>query len=77
MVILVDADTDFQRKIRIPNLPASALKKTDFFQSIGSVGKEFTQKDLVVGIKRMRQNIKQLARFRAKLMCGFRHGTAS
>jgi len=73
MGILIRGDTDLKGKIRIAHLTAGSLKEAYFFQSVRSVGKQFAQEDLVIGIQRMGKNIEQFTRFRTELMRGFRH----
>ena len=73
MVVLVHGDADFQRQVRIAHFAARGLEETHLLQRIGRVGKKLTKKDFVVGVQRVGENVEQFARFRAKLMRGFRH----
>lgn len=65
----VSGDVDFERKVPLIDALFGQLLETQLLKGIGSIGNELPNKDLLVGIKRMDDDIKKLTDFCLKGLC--------
>ena len=76
--VLVQGDTNFQRRVRQAGRFAAIGPIAQFVQRVRGVGNEFAQKNLPVGVQRVCQDIQNLSHLGAKFaLFASRHGKKS
>ncbi len=68
MIILIEINGDFKGHMGIKNIVFGQTLMTHLLQCICTVGNEFTNKNITLGVKRINYNIQQLLRFCLKFM---------
>ena len=68
LLILFGFNRNLQRQIRLDGGLAGSLQKTKLFEGIRAIGNEFADKNFLIGVQRMNDDVQQLLNLCLKRM---------